>query len=133
MNHQGLVLVQAGTNGGKVFCDIYNKYYPGKCAAYTCDDHKSVLDDFVSGTVRVLVTTADLLDGITSNRVSVLGIVYEITPSLRIIFDQFVSKAVRRSSPDDQVDTQIVTHEHFHQLRNFENFEKIVEANSSIE
>jgi len=133
VNHQGLVLVQAGTNGAKVFCDIYSKYYPGKCAAYTCNDHQSVLDDFVSGTVRVLVTTADLLDGIASNRVSVLGIVYEITPSLQILFDQFVSKAVRKSSSDDQVDTQIVTHEHFYQLRNFKNFEKIVEANSTIE
>jgi len=113
-----------------MFCDIYSKYYPGKCAAYTCNDHKSVLDDFVSGTVRVLVTTANLLDDIASNRVSVLGVMYEIIPSSRILFDQFISKAVCRSSPDDQVDVEVVTHEHFHQKRNFENFEKIVEANS---
>jgi len=130
VSHQAVVLVQDGSNAAKMFCDIYSKYYPGRCAAY---DQENIIDDFKSGKVRVLAATPNLLDEVVNSRVTVLGIVFKIPPTSRIRFDQYVSKVVHRSSPDDRVAIQVVSHDRFCQMRNYENFEKLAEFDCAEE
>ena len=132
VKHQGMVLTQskAGKNSAIRFCEIYNKLYPNKCEVYVTKtktdalnasrNDKVVLNNFITGKTRVLVIIGRLLEGFDHNAVSVLGIVRNIALTSRVLFAQFVGRAVRKSSDDDPVCAQIVTHEHFDQLKNFD-------------
>ena len=133
VKHQGMVLTQTkkAKNSAIRFCEVYNELFPStpkKCEVYVTKtktdalnvNDKVVLDDFVTGKTRVLVIIGRLLEGFDHNPVSVLGIVRNIAPTSRVLFAQFVGRAVRKSSNDDPVRAQIVTHEHFDQLQNFD-------------
>jgi len=143
VKHKGMVLTQTKTakNSAIRFCEIYNKLFPQtpkKCQVYITKtktdaldayvNDESVLNNFVKGKTRVLVIIGRLLEGFDHNRVSVLGIVRNIAPTSRVLFAQFVGRAVRKTSPNDPVLAQIVTHKHFDQLQNYDTFEKLAEV-----
>ena len=133
VRHQGMVLTQSklGRNPAIPFCNIYNGMYPNKCAVYVTETSRDVLDAFVNGKIRVLVIIGRLLEGFDHEAVSVLGIVRNIAPTSRVLFAQFVGRAVRKNSPSDGVPAQIVTHENFDQLQNYNTFEKLAEVDPS--
>ena len=135
INHQGMVLTQTKNerNSAIPFCDIYNRMYPNKCAVYVTETKRDVLDAFIAGKIRVLVIIGRLLEGFDHEAVSVLGIVRNIAPTSRVLFAQFVGRAVRKNSPVDCVPAQIVTHEKFGQLQNYNTFEKLAEVDPSDE
>ena len=129
VGHQGMVLTQTktGINPAETFCDIYNELFPDKCAVYVSETRKDILDQFVGGEIRVLVIIGRLLEGFDHKPVSVLGIVRNIAPTSRVLFAQFVGRAVRKNSPSDPVPAQIVTHIHFNQHQNYDTFEQLAE------
>ena len=131
--HQGMVLTQSkrGKNPAIPFCETYNKLYPNKCAVYVTESSMDVLSAFIHGKIRVLVIIGRLLEGFDHEAVSVLGIVRNIAPTSRVLFAQFVGRAVRKNSPGDGVPAQIVTHENFNQLQNYNTFEKLAEVDPS--
>lgn len=124
-----MVLTQTreNINAALQFCAAYNKIYPGKCAYYIMESKQDVLKDFLSGKIRTLVIIGRLLEGFDHDRVSVLGIVRNVAQKSRVLFAQFVGRAVRKTSPNDRVKAQIVTHESYDQLVNYDTFEKIAE------
>lgn len=132
VTHQGLVLVQT-TGAAEKFCGFYNKFYPAKCAAYMSNAQQDVLERFVRGEIRTVVTTNELLDSINHTAVSVLGIALIISQTSRSLFGQAVVKVLHKSSPDDPVMAQVISHEHFHQVRTLNNFEKLAEVDPSEE
>ena len=85
---------------------------------FVSETRKDIPDAFEQGKIRTLVIIGRLLEGFDHKPVSVLGIVRNIAPS-RVLFAQFVGRAVRKNHPDDPVPAQIVTHECFKQLQNF--------------
>ena len=129
VKHQGMVLTQTkvGINPAETFCDIYNELYPNKCAVYVSETRKDILDAFVDGRIRTLVIIGRLLEGFDHKPVSVLGIVRNIAPTSRVLFAQFVGRAVRKNHPNDPVPAQIVTHPSFNQRPNYETFEELAE------
>ena len=129
VNHQGMVLTQSksGKNPAIPFCEAYNRLYPGKCAVYVYKTSESVRKELENGDIRTLVIIGRLLEGFDHTPVSVLGIVRNIAPTSRVLFAQFVGRAVRKTGPFDPVDAQIVTHERFNQNGNFVTFDKLAE------
>ena len=129
VRHQGMVLTQSkrGKNPAIPFCEAYNRLFPGKCAVYVFETSRAVLEKFVKGDIRTLVIIGRLLEGFDHTLVSVLGIVRNIAPTSRVLFAQFVGRAVRKTSPTDSVVAQIVTHECFNQNGNFITFDKLAE------
>lgn len=115
--HQGMVLTQTkqGINPAETFCDIYNNLFPNKYAVYVSETRKGILEKFRRGDIHVLVIIGRLLEGFDNEHVSVLGIVRNIAPTSRVLFAQFVGRAVRKNGPSDPVCAQIVTHECFKQ------------------
>ena len=124
-----MVLAQTkqGINPAATFCDIYNQSFPNKCAVYVSETRRDILEMFVRGEIRVLVIIGRLLEGFDHNPVSVVGIVRNIAPTSRVLFAQFVGRAVRKNHPNDTVPAQIVTHECFNQRPNFNTFDELAE------
>ena len=124
-----MVLAQTkqGINPAETFCNIYNMLFPNKCEVYVSETRRDILEMFVRGEIRVLVIIGRLLEGFDHNPVSVVGIVRNIAPTSRVLFAQFVGRAVRKSSFNDPVPTQIVTHKCFKQRQNFDTYEKLAE------
>ena len=130
--HQGIVLVHS-TSAAKQFCDSYNRFYPGKCAVYISNAQQDVLERFVRGEIRTMVTRSDLLDDVSRSSVSVLGIASTISHSSRPVFSHSVVKILQKSSPSDPVVAQVISHEHFHQVRTLNNFENLAEVDPTEE
>ena len=130
--HQGIVLVHA-TSAAEKFCNSYNKFYPSKCAVYISNAQQDVFERFLRGEVRTMVTKSELLDGVNRSSVSVLGIAFTISHSSRPTFGHSVVKVLQKSSPSDPVVAQVISHEHFHQVRTLSNFEKLAEVDPTEE
>ena len=129
VKHQGMVITQSkqSINPAEDFSKVYNDQFPGKCAVYFSDTRNNILEKFKKGEIRTLVIIGCLLEGFDHKPVSVLGIVRNIAPTSRVLFAQFVGRAVRKNSPTDPVSAQIVTHACFNQRQNYETFEKLAE------
>ena len=129
VRHQGMVLTQTkqGINPAETFCDIYNDLFPDSCAVYVSETRRDILEAFKDGQIRTLVIIGRLLEGFDHKPVSVLGIVRNIAPTSRVLFSQFVGRAVRKNSPNDPVSAQIITHKYFKQYQNYITFEKLAE------
>ena len=125
-----MVLTQTkiGLNPAEGFCDTYNRLFPNKCAVYVSETRRDIFEDFVNQKIRTLVIVGRLLEGFDHKPVSVLGIVRNIAPTSRVLFAQFVGRAVRKNSPIDPVPAQIVSHPHFNQRQNRNTFEKLAEV-----
>ena len=82
---------------------------------------------FKSSQIRVLVIIGRLLEGFDHDPVNVLGIFRNIAPTSRVLFAQFVGRAVRKSNLIDPVPAQIVTRKYFKQRQNFNTYEKLAE------
>ena len=133
VRHQGMVLTQTkeDLHSADAFCNTYNRLFPNKCAVYVSETRKDILEDFVNGRIRTLVIVGRLLEGFDHKPVSVLGIARNVAPTSRVLFAQFVGRAVRKNSPSDPVPAQIVSHEYFNQKQNYDTFEKLAEEETN--
>ena len=130
VRHQGMVLAQTktGRNSAQTFCENFSSLFPNSiCAVYVGGTSEDILKAFVRGDIRVLVIVGRLLEGFDHKPVSVLGIVRNIAPTSRVLFAQFVGRAVRKNGPNDPVSAQIVTHECFNQRQNYNTFDQQAE------
>lgn len=130
VKHQGMVIAQTkeDLNSARKFCRLYNVLYPNHCEVYDSDSKSGILTRFRNGKIRTLIIIGKLLEGFDHKPVSVLGIVRNINPSSRVLFAQFVGRGVRKTSVDDPISAQIVTHECFKQRINYINFDKITDV-----
>jgi len=125
--HQAMVLAQT-KEGAEKFCKISNDRHGSsqyKCEVYVGKSPEDVRKRFVNGKVRTLIVVGRLQEGFDHNKVSVVGIIRKIAPSSRVLFSQFIGRAVRKVNPDDCVKAQIVTHRYFGQRGNFDTFEQL--------
>ena len=129
--HQGMVIAQRKSkdekNSARNFYAVYEANYPGNCKVYDSDSDSAVLDSFKKNEFRTLVVIGKLLEGFDCKSVSVLGIVRNIAPTSRVLYAQFVGRAVRKTSVDDPVDAQVITHVYFNQKINHEMFDKVTD------
>ena len=130
--HQAIVLVETPSAAEKLH-NFYNKLYPGKCAVYINDTQQDVFEKFLRGEIRTIVTEGKSPDDISHSSVSVLGIASTISHSSRQRFGHSIVKILQKSSPSDPVVAQVISHEHFHQVRTLSNLEKLAEVDSTEE
>ena len=128
--HQGMVIAQTrgGLNSARMFRDLYHSLYPDHCEVFDGESPSTVLDQFRERNIRTLVVIGRLLEGFDHKPISVLGIVRNIAPTSRVLFTQFVGRAVRKTSVDDPITAQIVTHVCFNQRGNYDNFDKVTDV-----
>ena len=125
MKHQAMVLTQTirDLNPAEDFKTVYGNDY----ATYHSKSGNHILRKFNEGRTRVLVVVGKLLEGYDNKRVSVVGIVRNVAPRSRVLFAQFVGRAVRKGRQDDPVTAVIVSHPEYHQRQNWDQFEQIPE------
>ena len=95
---------------------------------YDGDTQPIILTRFKDGKIRTLVVVGKLLEGFDHKPISVLGIVRNIAQNSRVLFSQFVGRAVRKTSVDDPITAQIVTHVCFNQRVNYNNFDRVTDV-----
>ena len=113
-------------NPAAEFVETYNREFPNDgCERYTGDSRRSILTKFEEGEIRVLVIVGKLLEGFDRKHVSVAAIARNVAPSSRVLFAQFVGRAVRKFDSNDNVTTMVVSHKIFNQKVNFDQFDQL--------
>jgi superfamily II DNA or RNA helicase len=125
--HQAMILAQTiqDLNSAAVFVREYNVgivKVNEMAKAYCGNDSSTILNDFqghngISKKFRTLVVVGRLLEGFDHSPISVVGIFRNV--SSRILFEQFVGRAVRRTGQNDLIIACIVSHRRFDQRANF--------------
>ncbi len=92
------------------------------------EDAPWILKEFDKGNFRGLIVVGKLLEGYDNKRVSVVGIARNVSPNSKVLFSQFVGRAVRKANLGDPVTAQIVSHQKFNQRQNFDQFDKVREG-----
>lgn len=98
-------------------------------AAYHGVTGRAPLDEFLQQERKVLVVCGKLLEGFDRATISAVGILRNIQPSSRVLFAQFVGRAVRRL-PNEQpgaITAVVVSHRSFAQRTNFEAMDELAE------
>ena len=126
--HQAMVLAQTvvDLNSAEYFKEMYD-VSDDKCEIYAGSAPREVLNRFNRGEFRTLVVVGKLREGYDNNRVSVAAIVRNVSPQSKVLFAQFVGRAVRKFDRTDPVTTMIVSHEAFKQRKNFDQFDHVTE------
>ena len=143
--HQAMVLTQTinGLYGATEFVETYRRVcnpndwcekYTSESVIYEFEDGVSytvppeeILKKFVNGDIRVLVVVGKLLEGFDRKHVSVAGIVRKVARESKVLFTQFVGRAVRKLDNNDPVTTVIVSHKFYNQRENYDQFDKVTD------
>ena len=131
IKHQAMVLTQQKENHNGAM--DFERIYGNDCNVYITDSPPSVLIRFNSQIFSTLIIIGRLLEGYDNHNVSVVAIVRNVARSSRVLFTQFVGRAVRKARifrPGDQVDpveAVLISHVKYNQRQNFENFDKIAD------
>lgn len=116
--HQAMVLCQTirSINPIEKFVELYNQNEDerNQCRQYAGPINNDVKNSFINGDFRTLVICGKLKEGFDHNRVSVLGIIRNV--SSNILFTQFVGRALRFIDQNDNLTAQIISDEHFRPL-----------------
>ena len=131
--HQAMVLTQtvndlhSATNFVETYRRVCNPN--GRCEMYTSESNSSddILRRFLNSDIRVLVVVGKLLEGFDRKNVSVAGIVRNVARESKVLFAQFVGRAVRKLDQDDPVTTMIVSHKFYNQRENYDQFDKVTD------
>ena len=127
VRHQAMVLTQTKELQNAAM-DFRQAYYevtgnPEKCAVYISGTKKDILEKYKRGKIRTLVVIGRLLEGFDHTSVSVVAIVRNVASNSRVLFAQFVGRAVRKARKDDPVRAVLVSHEYYAQGPNYRQFD----------
>ena len=118
-----------GINPAEEFCKCYNSVVPHQycCEKYVGGSKQDVLKSFQDGNLRTLVVVNKLKEGYDNKRVSVVAIVRNVAKESRVLFAQFVGRAMRKEHPDDPVTAVVIAHKRHNQRRNYEQFDQVAD------
>ncbi len=136
LTHQAMILTQTKDmlNAATKVKEMYNsevKAFEELSEIYISGSSQQTLVDFKSGRIRTLIVIGRLLEGFDHNPISVVGIARNVQPASRVLFAQFVGRAVRKAYPTDPVRACIVAHKSLMQRRNWEAFETLPEDDNA--
>ena len=140
VQHKAMILTQtvAGLNSAVLFYLAYSIVAPGKCGLYVTTREQQIAIDadeefkkFERGEVRSLVIIGKLREGFDDKRISVVAIARNVAPSSRVLFAQFVGRAVRKAHGNDPVTAMVVSHPKYNQEYNFLQFDQIAEQENN--
>lgn len=103
-----------------------------KCAPYHSESLKlwpTAFDDFNSDQpkIHVLVVCGKLLEGYDRKNVSIVAVVRNVLPTTRVLFSQFVARAVRRFDKEDPVTAVVLSHVSYNQKPNMDKLDDIAD------
>ena len=70
------------------------------------------------------------LEGYDNKRISVVGIVCNVARQSKVLFSQFVGRAVRKAHLQDPVTAVIISHPQYNQRVNFDQFDKVTDEDN---
>ena len=125
IKHQAMVLTQQrqDLNAAMSFKEIYQD----GCEVFITGSKPKVVENFNKNKFSTLIIVGKLLEGYDNPNVSVVAIVRNVSINSRVLFAQFVGRAVRKAHKDDPVTTTIISHVYYKQKQNFDQFDKIAE------
>ena len=97
------------------------------CEIYVGGTSSSILKRFDEGKIRTLIIVGRLIEGYDNNRISVVAIARNVATQSKVLFTQFVGRAVRKNNINDCVTAMIVSHSDFRQRVNYDTFDKVAE------
>ena len=123
-----------GINPAEDFCDSYNSIVPReyRCEMYVGSSKQDILRSYQKGNIRTLVVVNKLKEGYNNKRVSVVAIVRNVAKESRVLFAQFVGRAMRKAHPDDPVTAVIIAHKRHKQRENYEQFDKVPDDDDDV-
>ena len=127
--HQAMILTQTiqTINPSDTFKDAYNEGEAdlrNQCETYVTGDARSTKTNFEDGHFRTIVIVNRLLEGFDNKNISVVAIARNVQPKSRVLFSQFVGRAVRTARTDDPITKAVlISHPDFKQRDNFETFD----------
>ena len=135
--HQAMVLAQTtkGLNSAETFQWAYWQVAGGqdRCKMYVAGSSPEILKEFQRGEIRTMVIVGRLIEGFDHKNISVVGIVRNVARSSKVLFHQFVGRAVRKAHQYDPVTAVIVSHPMFDQRPNFEQFDQVTDMDNDDE
>ena len=126
--HQAMVLSQTITNlrSAEEFAEQYNAVAneagEKECAIYSSGRGEEAAEKFKKQQLRTLVVCGKLIEGYDNKNVSVVAIIRNVGKKSRVLFTQFVGRAVRKLYKDDPVDAVVISHQRYKQEDNFKLF-----------
>ena len=129
VKHQAMVLTQTvqDLNSAEDFKNEYDDV-EDSCEIYVSGTSSDILKRFTKeGTIRTLIIVGRLIEGYDNKRVSVVAIARNVAPQSKVLFTQFVGRAVRKTRINDCVTAMIVSHPVFRQRVNYDTFDKVAE------
>ena len=127
--------VEGGINSAEDFFHEYNEVAPPgyNCEMYVAGSPTCVLTRFQDGTTRTLVVVNKLREGYDNINVSVVAIVRNVSLKSRVLFAQFVGRAIRKAHPNDPVTAAIIAHKRHKQKNNYDQFDKVVDEKVTVD
>ena len=128
VKHQAMVLTQTvrDLNSAEDFKKEYDDIEDSS-EIYVGGTSSSILKRFDEGKIRTLIIVGRLIEGYDNNRISVVAIARNVAPESKVLFAQFVGRAVRKTHINDCVTAMIVSHSDFRQRVNYDTFDKVAE------
>lgn len=106
---------------------VFNILHNQSCDTYYGNANKPALDRFRNGQVRVLVVCGKLLEGFDRAHVSVVAILRNIGSASKVLFTQFVGRAVRRLPGEPAITAAVISHVCHNQRANFDHLEDLAD------
>ena len=123
--HQAMILCQTTDtiNPISLFVRLYNENIievRDRCEQYISTTNVNIRNDFTDGRFRTIVICGSLLEGFDHRNVSVVGIIRNLRS--KILFSQFVGRALRLIDEHDHLTAQIITDPRFGIREIWENY-----------
>jgi superfamily II DNA or RNA helicase len=126
--HQGMILCDLQNEVDKVYNKI-TEIAPGTAARYHGASGEQGFTDFKNGLIRILVVCGKATEGFDRPQVSVVGILRNVAAESKVLFNQFVGRAVRRiQGPHDNITAYVISHIIHKQRKNFDNMEVLADV-----
>ncbi|KAJ3144029.1 hypothetical protein HDU89_000946 [Geranomyces variabilis] len=129
VKHQAMVLThlkEEATKFASFICDRTRDQHFAQ--AHHADSPANSLKDFKSGKTRVLAVCGKLIEGFDRKEVSIVVILRNVHPTSRVLFAQFVGRAVRRMGNGDPTKAVVISHCRYAQRENFYNMDALAEV-----
>jgi len=130
--YQGMILCHT-KDFAEAVCALINANVQrhGKAVTLHGDTSKGNLKKFTAGDYRFLVTCGKACEGYDNKKVSVVGVLRNITA--RVLFTQFVGRCVRKLYPTETIHGKIVSLDAHKQRKLYEGLNELAEDNPTDE
>ena len=123
--HKAVILAESILFAKKVM-ELWNDKHGdfGTCFTYVGDDNPNNVSKFINpdSRARALVVIFRLTEGFDYKNISVAAILRNVGKGARVLFSQFVGRAVRKLCYDDPVEATVISSTYYKQQENFTAF-----------